>query len=101
MLRRKPPSAMHAWRFVGPAFWASFARAPIDVVFVDAHLRVVALFAAVRPWRGVGPVDGALGGVALEAGAISHSPIQIGDLLELTPTTGERIAAGAKPPDLH
>lgn len=99
MLRRNPPSPQHAWRFAGPAFWASFARAPVDVVFVDGKQRVVAVAPSLRPWRGAGPIEGAVGGVVLEAGTCARTPVEPGDLLELTPTTGERLAAGAKPPD--
>lgn len=98
MLRRQGPGPGVAIRFCGPAFWVPFRRAPVDLVFLDAAMRVVAVIEGLRSWRSAGPFEGAVEGVVLEAGACSRAAIQRGDRLEFTPTTGERIAAGAKPP---
>ncbi len=99
VLRRLAPTEGRAVRFVGPAFWAAFGRVPVDVVFLDASRRVLAVFEALRPWAATGAVARAREGVLLAAGACARVPVRVGDALEFTPLTSERIAAGAKPPE--
>jgi uncharacterized membrane protein (UPF0127 family) len=98
MLRAGAPAAGEALRFTGPAFWVPWRRPELDLVFLDRRGLVVAAVARLRSWRAAGPFDGAVEGVVLAAGTCERVPIHAGDRLEFTPTTGERIAAGAKPP---
>jgi len=97
-LRRRVPEPGRALRFAGPAFWASFARSPVDVVFHDARGKVVGVAKSLKPWRSAGPFADAVGGIVIAPGASALVPVEVGDQLEITPTTGERMAAGAKPP---
>jgi uncharacterized membrane protein (UPF0127 family) len=99
MLRRSPPDGATARRFAGPAFWSAFARAPVDVVFLDGSGVVVGAVSSLRPWRAAGPYERAVQGIVLEAGTCERVPVQLGDRLEFTPTTGERMAAGARSPE--
>ena len=59
-------------------------RMAIDVVFVDAQWRVVALRPTLTPGRVVLPVRGAWGVVELGVGAIARAGVQLGDQLLLT-----------------
>jgi uncharacterized membrane protein (UPF0127 family) len=64
-----------------------FMRFPIDVLFVDAGHRVVALHESLPPWHpgaGVAPWRGRYV-VELPAGAIRASATAVGDRLEITP----------------
>jgi len=98
-LARHAPLAGKALRFPGPAAWAAFGPEAVDVIFVDGRSRVIHVAARLRRWRAVGPIDGAREYFVLEAGACERIPIREGDLMERTPHTSERIAAGAKPPE--
>jgi hypothetical protein len=65
-------------------FWVAF---PIDLVWLDADLRVLAVTPGIKPWR----LDGcrrAASVLELRAGAIAASGTQVGD----------RIAFNAPPP---
>ncbi|MFN0205989.1 MAG: DUF192 domain-containing protein [Planctomycetota bacterium] len=99
MLRKMHPSRSEALRFRGPAFWATFAPAPIDIVFIDAKYRVVGIVENLARWRATGEIANAESGFVLEGGSCARVPVCAGDLLELTPLTSERVAAGAEPPE--
>lgn len=101
MLRTMHPRPGEALRFHAPAFWATFAREPIDVVFLDGVGRVAAIRESLPRWRGTGVVERAACGILLPAGTCDRVPIRIGDILEFTPHTSERVAAGAKPEPWH
>ncbi len=58
-----------------------FMRRPIDVVFLDADLRVVKVARRLRPWRRAG-ARGAVAALELPAGAATVAP---GDRYALTP----------------
>jgi uncharacterized membrane protein (UPF0127 family) len=58
-------------------------RFAIDVVFVDASSRVVAVVDTLRPWRMTLPVPGARSALELPAGAAARSGTVAGDLLTM------------------
>jgi uncharacterized membrane protein (UPF0127 family) len=66
----RPASAVHTW----------FMRFPIDAVFLDRELRVLALAANLRPWRGAAR-RGASAVLELAAGESSRRGLQLGDRL--------------------
>jgi hypothetical protein len=94
---RRESLAGAAVRFRGPAFWVPFARKPLDVIFLDRAGRVVGIVPSLGAWRGAGPIADAVESVAVEAGAGARVPVEVGDRLEFTPHTSERITAGAHP----
>ncbi|MFL5930030.1 MAG: DUF192 domain-containing protein [Gaiellaceae bacterium] len=57
-----------------------FMRFSIDVVFLDAELRVVAIAADLRPWRAAGK-RGARAVVELPAGECERRGLEVGDQL--------------------
>jgi uncharacterized membrane protein (UPF0127 family) len=59
-----------------------FMRFPIDVVFLDRELRVVAVREAVRPWRAAG-AKGARDALELPAGAATAAGLVEGVRLRL------------------
>ncbi|MBI3818637.1 MAG: DUF192 domain-containing protein [Planctomycetes bacterium] len=97
ILKNSPPEPGRVVMFDGDAFWASFARAPVDVVFIDAAARVVGIHEGLRRWRSAGRCERAVSGLVLDVGACRRIPIREGDFLEFAPHTSERIAAGAHP----
>lgn len=99
MLRSHRPSPERAVVFDGIAMWASFAKEPVDVVFIDRNGRVLGICEQLKRWRAAGPFEGANVGIVLCAGTCSRVPIRAGDFLEFTPLTSERIAAGARVPE--
>jgi uncharacterized membrane protein (UPF0127 family) len=58
-------------------------RFAIDVVFVDASSRVVAVVDTLLPWRMTLPVPGARSALELPSGAAARSGTVAGDLLTL------------------
>ena len=56
---------------------------PIDAVFVDRALRVVALRRGLRPWRIVPPVWKAWGVVEVAVGSLDRLHLTVGDQLTL------------------
>jgi uncharacterized protein len=67
----RPASAVHTF----------FMRFPIDVVFLDRELRVLALATNLRPWRAAGR-RGARAVLELPAGECERCDIRPGDRLE-------------------
>ena len=57
-----------------------FMRFPIDIVFLDAEFRVLAVREAVSPWRAA-KRRGAEAALRLAAGEAARSEISVGDLL--------------------
>ena len=57
-----------------------FMRFPIDVVFLDADLRVLRVAHRVEPWRAV-RARGARAVLELPAGRASHCGVTVGDVL--------------------
>ena len=69
-IRLKPSGSVHTF----------FMRFPIDVVFLDRELRVVAIAADVPPWRARG-ARGAKAVVELAAGEASRRALTDGETL--------------------
>ncbi len=61
-------------------------RFAIDVVFIDAEWRVVALWPEMRPWRMTPPIWKAWGVIELEPGTITRAGLRVGDRLSLAPS---------------
>jgi uncharacterized protein len=59
-----------------------FMRFAIDVVFLDAELRVTKVVAGLRPWRMAG-CRGAKAALELPAGAAARGGIEVGDRLAI------------------
>ncbi len=64
-----------------------FMRRPIDVVLLDAELRVVRTVSALRPWRATG-ARGARAVLELAAGQAAERGVRAGDMLTLVPAAG-------------
>jgi len=69
-------------------------RFPIDVVFLDAELRVVHVAHSVAPWRAVRG-KGAKMVVELAAGECSRRDVEVGDRLSLERQSRQAFAAAA------
>ena len=65
-----------------PAIHTCFMRFPIDAVFVDRGMRVVAISERLRPWR-IARARGAHSVVELAAGECSRLGIASGDRLSI------------------
>ena len=75
----RPSPSIHTW----------FMRFPIDAVFVDGELRVLAVRRALRPWRMAGR-RGARAVLELAAGEAERRGIRIGTQLMLQETHNGR-----------
>jgi uncharacterized membrane protein (UPF0127 family) len=62
-----------------------FMRFPIDVVFLDRDLRVVAVANELKPWRAAGR-RGAKAVLELAAGEVERRHIRLGDRLAIVPS---------------
>ena len=69
----KPAGSVHTW----------FMRFPIDVVFLDRELRVLAVRSDLRPWR-MAAQRGAHSTLELAAGEAVRRGIRVGDRLRLS-----------------
>lgn len=78
-----PSSGVHTWGM-------SFA---IDVVALDAHLRVVAAVERVGPWRLAGLSWKTRSVLELPAGQIERAEIAVGDTLEIREATPPEVSA--------
>jgi uncharacterized protein len=68
-----------------PSIHTFFMRFPIDAVFLDADLRVLAVRPEVAPWRAAGH-RGARAVLELPAGESDRRAIRVGDRLVLGPS---------------
>ena len=68
-----------------------FMRFAIDVVFLDRDCRVVDVRSTVRPWR-MARKCGAKAVLELQAGEARRRGVQIGSVLQVTDSAGERDA---------
>ena len=66
----QPSGSAHTW----------FIRFPIDVVFLDAELRVLRVVEALEPWKVAG-MRGAKAVLQLPAGAAARAHLRPGDVL--------------------
>ena len=93
-----------------PSIHTFFMRFPIDVVFLDAHLRVLRVAADVKPWRAAA-CRGARSVLELAAGEAARRSIRVGEALRFddvgkrNPVTASRpisvVLAAADPPFLN
>lgn len=67
-----------------------FMRFPIDCVFLDRELGVVAVREAVRPWRAAA-ARGAKSTLELPAGAASRIGLTVGDVSQAALAAGDRL----------
>ncbi|MCI0586076.1 MAG: DUF192 domain-containing protein [Planctomycetes bacterium] len=95
LLGRGAPPDGTALLFATPSFHSFGARAPVDVAFLDARLRVVALVRSHRPRRPALPPPGATSVLVAREGSFSAGRLEVGDLLEWVPLTSDRVAGGA------
>ena len=78
----------------GEALWISPCKGihtmgmsfPIDAIFLDGDLRVVALRHRVRPWRATRFIKGAVSVLELPAGSILMSGVAVGDQMGFVPS---------------
>jgi uncharacterized membrane protein (UPF0127 family) len=68
----RPSASIHTW----------FMRFPIDVVFLDGDLRVIATVTGLRPWR-VARQRGARAALELASGECERRGVAAGDALAL------------------
>jgi len=75
---------------ISPCNWihTAFMRYPIDVVYLDDRMRVVALAPSVRPWRLGKPVWRARDVLELPEGTIAATGTCTGDRLAIRPAPG-------------
>src|SRR3954447_22079095 len=76
----RPSPSIHTW----------FMRFPIDVLFLDRDLRVLAVRPEVRPWR-MAWQQGARAVLELAAGEALSRDIRAGDRLMLYPAGGDDV----------
>jgi uncharacterized protein len=67
-----------------PSIHMFFMRYPIDVVFLDTHLRVTKVVPGLKPWRVVWWARGARDCLELPTGSLQATDTQVGDQLGLT-----------------
>jgi uncharacterized membrane protein (UPF0127 family) len=63
-----------------------FMRMPLDIVYLDAEYRVLAVQKSLRPWRVGAAVKGAKMVLELPAGTLERRGLSPGDTLEIAPT---------------
>ncbi len=95
LLGRGVPGEGRAFLFLTPSFHSFGARAPVDLAFVDARLRVVAVVRSHPPRRPAPPPPGANAVLVAGEGSFSAGKLEVGDLLEWVPLPSARVAGGA------
>lgn len=68
------------------AIHTAFMRFPIDVVFLDSHMRVMKVVEALRPWRTAGAHQ-AFSVLELAAGEAGRRGVSVGDRLDVLEVT--------------
>ncbi len=64
-----------------PSIHTAFMRFPIDAIFLNRELEVIKLVRSMKPWRAAAARN-AHAVLELEAGAIAHRGIRLGDRLQ-------------------
>jgi uncharacterized membrane protein (UPF0127 family) len=67
-----------------PSIHMFFMRYPIDVVFLDGHLRVTKIVPGLKPWRVVWWARRARDCLELPSGSLEGTDTRVGDQLDLT-----------------
>lgn len=86
MLRRELRPGGGMWITPCNGIHMFFMRFAIDAVFVDRRLRVVRVYAGLRPWRIVPIVFRAHSVLELPAGTVADLGLERGEELEIAPT---------------
>src|SRR5579884_1718844 len=74
-----------------PAIHTAFMRFPIDVVFLDAYMRVIRIVEALPPWRSVAARH-ARAVLELAAGEASRRGVAVGDRLDIQEVREPKLA---------
>jgi hypothetical protein len=98
LIGRGVPPPGRAFLFTTPAFHSFGVRRPVDLAFLDARLRTVAVVRSHPPMRPAVPPPGATAVLVAAEGAFPPSAIEAGNLLEWVPRTSDRVAGGATIP---
>ena len=98
LIGRGAPSPGRAFLFATPFFHSFGARGPVDLAFLGAGMRVVAVVRSHPVGRAASPPPGALAVLVAAEGSLSPGVLEAGDLLEWVPPTSNRVARGAGPP---
>lgn len=83
MFRRTLRQGMGMWIVPCSGIHTFGMRFPIDVVFLDRHLRVVRVCAGLRPWRVVPIVRSAHSALELPPGSLLELGLETGETLRL------------------
>lgn len=89
LMGKKPLTQGEALMFKGTRLMPSnsiqttFMRFSLDLLFLDAELKVKAIQRNVKPWRITWPVGGAINAIEMNAGSLAQSRIEIGDQLHV------------------
>ncbi len=90
LMGRKPLPRGEALLFTGTRMMPAnsihtcFMRFPLDIIFLDADMKVRKVLREVKPWRMTWPVAGAITAVELTSGACDAlANMEIGDQLSL------------------
>ena len=94
MLRRELAPGDGMWITPCNGIHMFLMRFPIDAVFVDRRLRVVRVYAGLRPWRVVPLVWRAHSVVELPAGTVAGLALQRGEPLEIGQAPSEPPGGG-------
>ncbi len=85
MLRRSLPAGEGMWISPCNSIHMFLMRFPIDAVFLDRRLRVVRVYAGLRPWRVVPLVWRAHSVLELPAGTVAGLALERGEPMEIAP----------------
>ncbi len=85
LLRSEFPAGAGLWLSPCRAIHTFGMRFPIDALFLDARLRVVAVRERIAPWRLVRPVARSTSVVELPAGTVGVTRASVGDELSVEP----------------
>jgi uncharacterized membrane protein (UPF0127 family) len=89
MLRRSLPPGEGMWITPCNGIHMFLMRFPIDAVFLDRRLRVVRVYASLRPWRVVPLVWRAHSVLELPAGTAAAAGLERGEEVQISPSRPE------------
>ena len=89
MLRRSLPPGEGMWIAPCNGIHMFLMRFPIDAVFLDRRLRVVRVYASLRPWRVVPVVWRAHSVLELPAGTAAAAGLERGEEVQISPSRPE------------
>ncbi|HZU62013.1 MAG TPA: DUF192 domain-containing protein [Solirubrobacteraceae bacterium] len=89
--RRQLPAGEGLLLEPAPAIHTAFMRFPIDVLFLDAYMRVIKIVEAVPPWRSLAARH-ARAVLELAAGEVSQRGVKLGDRLDIQEVREPKLA---------